>query len=76
MSKTRNLNTSLIGYSPSLVITDLIKKQKEREKLMNSTKKGVKIEVEDKLPREEKFETCVMFADVKGFTNMTEILAD
>ena len=73
MSKTRNLNTSLIGYSPSLVITDLIKRRElyEKEKLLFPDRKRIK----DEYPRTEKFNTCVMFADVKGFTNMTEILA-
>ena len=73
MSKTRNINTSLIGYSPSLVINDLIKRHYENQyykKMFGHKKMG------EQFPRTDNFVTCVMFADVTGFTNMTEILAD
>lgn len=56
-----SINQSILGFIPAIVIDHLLEKMKK-----NQTRK---------LPETQSFSTVVMFADISGFTNLSEKLS-
>jgi adenylate cyclase 10 len=53
------MSTSVLGFVPALVVQHFLKTHKQKMKL----------------PEKQSLESVVMFADISGFTNLTETLS-
>lgn len=68
---SHNNNQNLLGFVPAIVIDNLLEKIRKKEKEGKIRKPGEK----QFIPEKQTFSSVVMFADISGFTNLSEKLS-